>query len=140
MRQAGYDTADGLFELIHSATLAGDHFKEVGGNYNIVLLDRSQTDTKLQYREIFDNTARLAAEIVKACRFDLIDRNMAINLIDRLIVKSEPFSSVENALLTGAKDPVELTFILRNYKRNEASEIAHISSPTIRSNKTKKER
>jgi len=40
MRQAGYDPAEGLLELIHSATLAGDHFKEVGGNYNFMVLDR----------------------------------------------------------------------------------------------------
>lgn len=53
MRQKGYQPAQGLYELIDSAFLAGEHFKEVGGNYNIVILDRKAKEAAGQVQAGF---------------------------------------------------------------------------------------
>ncbi len=81
MRQAGYQPQEGLFELIDSAFLAGEHFKEVGGNYNFVILNRKAATSDEQYRQVFDDEARLATEIVRSVRNGQIQRKQGVDLI-----------------------------------------------------------
>jgi hypothetical protein len=124
MRQSGYEPAEGFLELIDSAFLASEHFKEVGGNLNMVMLDRTASSIDQTYREIFDDQARLATEIVKTWRAALIDRATAVKLIHELIVKNKSFRVVEKSLFEKASDPVALQFILRRYKIGESGDIA----------------
>jgi hypothetical protein len=123
MRQKGYKPAQGLYELIDSAFLAGEHFKEVGGNYNVVILDRAAKDVSNQYRQIFDDTARLATEIVRTVRAGYLQKQQGIDLIDALIFKQADFENVEKRLfdLAGNRDALE--FLFRGYKLNEITEI-----------------
>jgi len=65
MRQSGYEPAEGLLELIESAFLASEHFKEVGGNLNMVMLDRTAATVDKTYCEIFDDQARLATDLLQ---------------------------------------------------------------------------
>lgn len=128
MRQAGYEPAEGLLELIDSAFLASEHFKEVGGNLNIIMLNRSARKSENRAVEIFDDRARLATEIVKALRASLLDREAAIRLLDRLIVKSRALESVDAELFEKCSDPVALHFILRRYKAREALQISQAAA------------
>jgi len=123
MRQAGYDPAEGLFELIDSAFLAGEHFKEVGGNYNLIYINRKGRSLKDRCIEVFDNKARLATEIVHACKADCLVRSDAVQLLDKLILKAESFESVEKRLFKLSSDPESLHFVLRNYKHCEVREM-----------------
>ncbi len=124
MRQSGYEIGQGLFELIDSAIIAGDHFREVGGTYNMVILDRTR-GVRMPYREVFDHQARLATEIVRACREGLLDRTIACNLLDRLIMREESSEPIEAELFRETTDPVRLHFVLRNYKLEETRIIAN---------------
>lgn len=119
MRQAGYEPAEGVYELVDSAYLAGEHFKEVGGNYNLVILDRTQKTPKDQYRQIFDNQARLATEIVKSVRSELLSHEIAVKLIDELVFKNVPVDEIEEKLFSSVTNPDALDLVLRGYKVEE---------------------
>ncbi len=119
MRQAGYDPGEGLFELIESAFLAGEHFKEVGGNYNFIMLNRAAGTKEEQYQEFFDDPARLCTEIVRAVRAGLIPRESGVSFIHQLIIEKKPFKDVEQSFLCGSTDSVALHFTLRRYKLGE---------------------
>jgi hypothetical protein len=119
MRKAGYPPAEGLFELLASALLAKDHFKEVGGNIQIVLLDRKSPTREGRYREIFDNQARLAGEVVKAQMAGLLSRDDAIALLEALVFKGKDPASVEADLFKKAGDDERLMLVLRGYKLRE---------------------
>ena len=123
MRQAGYGNAEGIFELVDSAFLAGEHFKEVGGNYNFVILDRTKKSPEKQYRQIFDDTARLTTEIVRAVRGKQLSRYQAVKLIDDLIFKDVVLSDVETEMFETAANRSSLELILRGYKSGEVIQI-----------------
>lgn len=123
MRQNGYKPAHGLYELIDSAFLAGEHFKEVGGNYNFVILDRAAKEVSSQYRQIFDDTARLATEIVRTVRAGYLQKQQGIDLIDALIFEQAGFKTVEKKLFDMAGNRQALEFLFRGYKLNEITEM-----------------
>lgn len=123
MRQDGYPPAQGIYELIDSAYLAGEHFKEVGGNYNFVILDRSAKNPRDRYRQIFDDSARLATEIVRAVRAGLLNKKRAVTLLDDLLFKKRKMNTVENALFKAVTDPTALELILRGYKKDEVNDL-----------------
>lgn len=123
MRQKGYRPAQGLYELIDSAFLAGEHFKEVGGNYNIVILDRKAKEAAGQYRQVFDDTARLATEIVRAVRAGFLLKEQGVELVDELICRQVDFKKVEKKLFDLAQNREALEFLFRGYKENEVKEM-----------------
>lgn len=118
MRQAGYEPGHGLFELIDSAIIAGDHFREVGGNYQMILLDRSG-HSGFHYREIFDHRAKLATEIVRAANYSLLEKPVAYDLLSRLILDHAEINFIESELFNKVQNPVMFHFLLRNYKLEE---------------------
>ncbi len=131
MRQNGYSLEEGMLELIDSAFTAGEHFKEVGGNYNIVLLDRSKKTFSGQYREFFDDSARLAVEIVKAYRAELLGRPDALKLLEMIFAKEQDAADVEKHFFTSVSDISALHFLLRKYKLEEVRELANMKTQTF---------
>lgn len=119
MRQEGYEPSEGLYELIDSAFLAGEHFKEVGGNYNFVIIDRKATSPEKQYRQVFDDRARLATEIVRSVRAGSIGRDQGVDLLNRLVFKQQAVATVEKSLFEKAGNPEYLDLVLRGYKIKE---------------------
>ncbi|MBN1295284.1 hypothetical protein JXA80_00800, partial [bacterium] len=99
--------------------LAGEHFKEVGGNYNFIILDRTAGSPERQYRQIFDDPARLTTELVRAVRAHLLERNTAEALIDDLVFKAVPVETVEKAMFAASVNAGALELVLRGYKRAE---------------------
>ncbi|MBN1878871.1 hypothetical protein JW823_02075 [bacterium] len=128
MRQQGYSPPTGLFELIDSAFLAGEHFKEVGGNYNFVLLDRKAATAEQQYRQVFDNEARLATEIVRAVRTGYIQKKQGIDLLNRLVFKKQDVTAIEKSLFEKARDRNALDLVLRGYKNQEVASIFSVET------------
>ncbi len=123
MRQAGYDPAEGLLELIHSATLAGDHFKEVGGNYNFMVLNRAAKRPEDRIQTVFDDEARLASEIVNAFRAEILSRKDAVACLRSLVFEAKPLQKVEKVLFEKVTDPRMLHYLLRRYKLRDIEEI-----------------
>jgi hypothetical protein len=124
MRQAGYETLDGIYELLKASLLAVDHFKETGGTLHMVLLDAQAKRRSERYREVFDEPARLCSEAVYGAMADLLSRDDAIAVIDRVIFKGTKLEDAEKAMFEGAEDPVALRYLLRGYKKNEALQCA----------------
>lgn len=119
MRQAGFEPSEGVLELISSALAAQYHFKEVGGNLNFVLISADKTSPAERYREIFDDTARLTTEIVKAYRWDELERQAALQLIDRLLFCRESWEKIDRELFAAVKNAERFGLLLRNYKIGE---------------------
>ncbi len=124
MRQAGYAPAEGLIALIDSAFLASEHFKEVGGTLHFILLDRRAESPADRFQEVFDAPARLATEIVMSLRSGLLERSVAVKLIQKLIFEKASHASIESDLFRHAKDKVMLHFLLRRYKLRETEQLA----------------
>jgi len=114
--------------LIESAFLASEHFKEVGGTLNCILLDRNGQTQKEKCKDIFDNRAILATEIVKVTRAGYLTRKNAIQLLEQLILNGEPLTSVERDMFNRSKDPTAVHFILRRYKLEEVKQISKVGS------------
>ncbi len=123
MRKAGYEPAEGLFELLSSALIAKDHFKEVGGNMNMVLFDRRGKKREDRFREVVDGSARLAGEIIKAHLAGLLGKDQAIDLLDSLVYGRVDFKTVEKKLVDKAGGPDGLMLVLRGYKLREIPEL-----------------
>jgi hypothetical protein len=123
MRKKGYEPAEGMFELIKSAITAEDHFSEVGGNMNIVYVDSKGKDRSERYREIFDETAKLAYEIVRAADAGLLGRKAAVELLDELIFRGATLEATEKRLFESVPDAKALELALRNYKLDEVAEM-----------------
>ncbi len=123
MRQNGYEPAEGLYALIDSAFLAGEHFKEVGGNYNIVIVNRAASKATDRYRQIFDDNARLATEIVRAVRSGYLRKEQAVHLIDEMVFQNKSLQATEKKLFQLSENSDALMFILRGYKQNEVVEM-----------------
>ncbi len=121
VRREGCMPAEGLVTLIDAAINAMETFQETGGNINIVIVDAAATDQR--YREMFDDTSRVAVEIVKAMRGGFIDRKKAESLVERLLLKSEKDSRIEAELFKKASDPHALDLALRGYKLDEIPRI-----------------
>ena len=126
MRQAGYEPAEGVYELLYASILATDHFKECGGTLHFVLLDGDKKSHSDRYREIFDEKARLCQEIARAAHGAFITRDQAIGLYDAALFKGKPFEAVEKDLFSSATDQVALRFYLRGYKLNETAACAEL--------------
>jgi len=124
MRIDGLPTGEGLLELILSALRAKDHFKEVGGTFNIVLINGQQQGHAARYSEILDARARLMAEIVRAYDAQLLEREAAAALLEDIAVNNSPLPKVEADLAGAVFDPVALEFLLRGYKTAELAAIA----------------
>lgn len=124
LRKKGYDRAEGMFELILSALTASDHYHEVGGNMNMVFIDGRGRNHAERYREIFDDTARLAGEIVRAYMSGLLERTEAISLVGKLIFDNEDLASIEKKLFSSVSNFRTFELVLRGYKLDEAVELA----------------
>lgn len=122
MRQAGFEPAEGCLELINSALAAKYHFKEVGGNLNFAIIKADEKKHALRYREIFDNDARLAAEIVQAFKWQELDRSKAIDLLNQLLFSRKKWETVEQDLFKAVRNSTRYELLLRNYKKDEVDQ------------------
>ena len=103
-------------ELINSAIASADHYQEVGGYFNFIYLNGRGKNYGEKMLEVFDHRAHLATEIVRAFHAHMIKKDVAYQLIDRLIFKNHKFDAIEEALFRESSDAVNLERILRGYK------------------------
>lgn len=128
-RKAGYSVGEGILELFESAVLATDHFKEVGGNFNLIFLDRQAGQRATRIIELRDHEARLATEITRAVSANLLQRETAWGFLEDLLWSKKPWQAIDTALFASVTDSDQLHFLLRRYKMQEVIEIA-AQSPT----------
>lgn len=134
MRQDGFAPEEGLLELVNSAIVAGYHFKEVGGNVNIVYIDGERKRHSKRYREIFDNESRVIMEIVKAYSWHELRRSDASELIAEILHKEKEWTEVEAHLMQHVKNPERFELLLRNYKKDEVDLLLKSQTEKVDSN------
>ncbi|MHC4598152.1 MAG: hypothetical protein ACYS47_04020 [Planctomycetota bacterium] len=120
MRREGYAPVEGLFELLQASLLGIDHFKETGGTLNFILLDAEAKNRAERVREVFDEPARLCAEAVRGTLSGLIEREKAVDCLEKIVFRGEDLAVAEKAIFDAASDPLALRYVLRGYKKNEA--------------------
>ncbi len=119
MRKAGYPPAEGVYELLRSSVLGVDHFKETAGTLHLALLD-ADAEPGRRYREIFDERARLAGEVVRASMGEMLERETAVALLEKIVFQEAPLDQAEGEMFDQASDALALQFLLRGYKKKEA--------------------
>jgi hypothetical protein len=119
MRKQGYDRVEGMYELIKAGLTTTENFHEAGGNINIVYIDGKGTSHSGRYREIFDERARLAGEIVRANLAGILEKDRVMKLLDKLLFKSHSFGKIESELFRVSSDKRHLELVLRGYKLDE---------------------
>jgi hypothetical protein len=119
MRRTGYDPAEGLYVLLEAAQTATETFQETGGNINIVMINADAGSNSERYREIFDERAVLANEIVKIARKGYLEPKKAELFLDRLIFKNEKTAKIESEIMKKVVNPAACELMLRGYKLDE---------------------
>ncbi|MBN2055344.1 hypothetical protein JW905_10505 [bacterium] len=123
VRKAGYGIGEGILELFESAVTAADHFKEVGGNLNLILLNRRGATRAEQVFELVDHRARLATEVVRACKAELLEKSKACALMEEIVTGTTSLQETEKNFLGSVNDLTRLHFLLRNYKLGDTDTI-----------------
>ena len=88
-RRTGIDPLEGIFTLFVSALSAAESFREVGGYCNLALISRDPQKQTSLTQFIYGDQAKLGSEIVQAFRCDQISRDIAFDLLDKLVFKKD---------------------------------------------------
>ena len=115
-RLQGYPRVEAMVMLIDSAITASKTYKAIGGYFNILYLDGSQPNQRQRLRNIIEERAKLAAEIVAAAKKCLISSGTCHKLIDDLIFQDAPLEEIDELFFKQAHDPEKLELFLRSYK------------------------
>jgi len=132
-RRKGFDRIDGMIQLINSAIMAADYYNEVGGLFNIIFIDGEKKSYKEKVIEVFDNRGKVASEVVRALRWQMINKQDARALIQQLIFKQGDWQSIEAMLYDKSSNSLKLDLLLRGYKEMELDELDE--SPSTKKSK-----
>lgn len=117
-RRKGFNHIEGMIELIKSAYFASIHNHEVGGYFHILYLNGKGKTQKERIKEILDERAKLAEEVVIAFINDELTFEDTYYFIDELIFKEGCIDEIERKFLNQAKNLDRLGWILRGYKKD----------------------
>jgi len=115
-RRNGLDRIEGLAGLIAATQRAGEYYHEAGGNISVTIIDGRKPTHAERYREIHDDRARLAGELVTAWNWGQISKMVCYDLLDGLMFHAADIDGVEEQLFRRATDARKLEKILRGYK------------------------
>ena len=101
---------EGLAKIIEATNASARLNVGVGGTFSIVYINPHEVIIPSE-----DNCI-LATEVVQGLTHALLDKDLAYNMLERLIFKQEDFEVVEEELKTGTKDWKLLDRFLRGYK------------------------
>ncbi len=107
--------AEALFVMLQGLNTACNQTAGVGGYPKIIYINGKQPDPGQWITEICDHRSRLAAEITAAATENMISKETAIQLLERLIFKGEPFGEINQALFRAVGDPLDLFRFLRGW-------------------------
>ena len=107
--------AQGLYCLLQGLDHAMHLTAGVGGYPKIIYIDGSEKNPEKWVREIADGRAKLALDIVSSSEERLLDKELAWNLLDRLIFKGESFQSINSLFFAQCEDSTRLFRFLRGY-------------------------
>jgi hypothetical protein len=114
-RRDGPGTAVGLGFLVSSIIEAAEHFGQVGGDCEMILID-GEAKPASRVRRFGGERVRLALEIEKAARWEFVPREKAQKLLGRLLLDEAKVAEVESALFRAAAAPRALDLALRGYR------------------------
>lgn len=118
-RRGGFDRVEGMITLIKSGLAAANYFSEVGGALNIIFIDGEAAAPAERYREIPYHVTTLAAEIVTALEYGVLDYEKAYELIESLMFGGASETDVEQALFADVPDADRLQMLLEGYKLDQ---------------------
>jgi hypothetical protein len=116
--------------LLNSAQTAAETFQETGGHIRIAIIDASKKGGPVDYREIFDERAGLANEIVFAFRKGFLAYEIAESLVEKIIFSNENPAKIETELMDSVYDASAFELALRGYKLDEIPTILEPAAPT----------
>ncbi len=115
-RREGPGAGRGLLALVSSIIEAGEHFGQVGGNYNLYVVDGGAKDSRSRVKYFHGGDARLAVEIARASRAGFIAESAAERLLLKYAMKGGRRAEIEREMFAAAKNPRGLDLMLRGYK------------------------
>ncbi len=121
-RREGYGKEEGLLATISAVLEAWEHYSQIGGNINLILLDARGTTRADRLRQITDCESYLCIEAVKAYRGDILTKEDTIKIITAVVFDRLPWQKGEKIMFDKAKDINLLDRCLRGYKINGGRE------------------
>ncbi len=118
-RRSGVGAGKGLLILISSIVEAGEHFGQIGGNYNLYFVDGSGPKPAVKY--LHGDDARLAVEIVRAMRGGFLAERAAEDLVLRFVASGAKRNLIEDGMFESARNPRGLDLMLRGYRVGPSS-------------------
>ncbi len=118
-RRTGEHFGSGMVHLLDAIQESMDHFGQNGGFGRFIILDGKGAGRKERVRDICDDRARLAFEMVRTLRGGLISRDACIAMLEDLIIKNGDLLTMERQLFDAVDDPALLGKLLRGYKVDE---------------------
>jgi hypothetical protein len=118
-RRAGFDLATGLVFLLEVAVKTAMFECQMGGYFQLVIVDGCAAKPENMVVEIADHRLKLAGEITSACVLELLDRETASGLIRGLLLENMTFAEAEETLFKKCQDVPLLTRYLIGYKPSQ---------------------
>jgi hypothetical protein len=115
-RRKGVGFGQGLAVLLTSIIEAGEHFGQVGGTYNMYIIDGREDDLGCRLRYVHGDEARLAVEIARGMRSGFLAQAKAWTLLARLVGPGGKVNEVEKAMFSACSSPRAFDLALRGYK------------------------
>lgn len=115
-RRGNVDRVAGLIALLYGVTTAMDHEIGVGGYPCITLINGREANYKDRIREIQDDRAHLAAQIVRAISKNYLEYKEGYALMNELCYGGGSFAEVYEKLFSKVRNPKNFIRMLRGYK------------------------
>ncbi|MEK7482891.1 MAG: hypothetical protein AABZ60_01020 [Planctomycetota bacterium] len=112
-RRQGCGRNRGVLTLLSSILEASDHYAKIGGNIRMMILDAQQPQ---EIKELRDAPARIALEITKSYRAQILSQEQAEQMLADLIFHQNNWEAMEAQLFQTVSSRTALDKLLRGYK------------------------
>ena len=115
-RRQGYGKGEGLLTIINAVLEGWDHYSQIGGNINLIVLDSRGFTRKDRMKTITDNEGYICIEAVRGYRGKALKKEDTIKIISALVFDGLPWQKAEKLMFEKAEDKNLLDRCLRGYK------------------------
>lgn len=115
-RRGNIDRVAGLMALLWGVVTAMDHEIGVGGYPSITIINGRESNFKNRIREVNDDRAHLAAQILRAIARNYLDYQDGYALMDELMYGGGSFEDVYAKLFSKVRNGKSFVRLLRGYK------------------------
>jgi hypothetical protein len=114
-RRGNVERGLGTLKMLEGLNYAIDLCAGVGGYIKIIYINGHESDPAKRIKEISDFRSRLAAEITLAYTRRFIDEPTAVELLEAILYRDEPFRDVNARLMEAVGDAQTFLIKLRGY-------------------------